>query len=124
MPPSLSAKLQLKPGQRLALLNLPKEGAIDLDGVPIAAERASTDGLLVFVTSLAEVKKQGFAAAHSMPPGGLFWIAYPKGTSRTKRDVNRDVLREAMLPTGWHAVRLIALDATWSAMRFRTAYVS
>ncbi len=50
---------------------------------------------------------------------GLVWIAYPKGTSKVKADVNRDSLWEAVKATGWRPVRLIALDEVWSVMRFR-----
>jgi hypothetical protein len=48
-------------------------------------------------------------------------IAYPKGTSGVKTDLNRDRLAKAVAPTGWRAVRLVALDEIWSAMRFRPA---
>jgi hypothetical protein len=39
--------------------------------------------------------------------------------SRLKTDVNRDGLWEPLKPTGWRPVRQIALDAVWSAIRFR-----
>ena len=38
-----------------------------------------------------------------------------------KTDVNRDKLSATLAPMGWESVRLIALDETWSAMRFRPA---
>jgi hypothetical protein len=49
----------------------------------------------------------------------LLWVAYPKGSSGVKTDVNRDRLWQALEPTGWRPVRQVALDETWSAMRFR-----
>ena len=57
----------------------------------------------------------------SVRPGGPLWIAYPKGTSGVKTDVNRDRLWEALRPTGWRPIRQVALDEVWSAMRFRPA---
>ena len=121
MPASLANKLQLRQGQRLAVLHLPVEGAVDLDRLPLVRSRGKADALMVFVSTLAEVKRYARAAAKSMPGDGLFWVAYPKGTSGMKSDVNRDRLREALDSTGWRPVRLIAIDATWSAMRFRPA---
>jgi hypothetical protein len=47
------------------------------------------------------------------------WIAYPKGASKIKTDVNRDSLWQTLEPLGWAGVRLMALDETWSVMRFK-----
>ena len=45
------------------------------------------------------------------------WIAYPKGG---KSDINRDslwpIVRDA---TGMRPITQVALDVTWSALRFR-----
>ena len=49
----------------------------------------------------------------------MLWIAYAKGTSKVKTDVNRDRLWAAVQPIGWQPVRQIALDEVWSAMRFK-----
>lgn len=34
-------------------------------------------------------------------------------------DLNRDILWNLVEPAGWRPVRMVALDETWSAMRFR-----
>jgi len=52
---------------------------------------------------------------------GIFWIAYPKGGLTTKTDLNRDILRGEVLKLGLAGVSLVAIDDTWSAMRFRPA---
>jgi hypothetical protein len=49
----------------------------------------------------------------------LFWIAYRKGGAKAGTDLNRDRLWEALAPWHWTGVTLIALDAHWSAMRFK-----
>lgn len=54
-----------------------------------------------------------------LKPDSLLWIAYPKGSSQIKTDVNRDTLWKTIEPTGWRPVRQIVLDEVWSAMRFR-----
>jgi len=51
----------------------------------------------------------------------LLWIAYPKQSSGIKTDVNRDILWQLSLQTGLRPVTQIAIDETWSALRFRPA---
>ncbi len=53
---------------------------------------------------------------------GLFWIAYPKGSSkRYKCDFNRDRGWEILGKLGYEGVRQVAIDEDWSALRFRKA---
>ena len=75
--------------------------------------------LLLFVNTLEEARKLAPEAIRSAAENGLLWIAYPKGGSGMKTDVNRDRLWKALAGTGWRPVRQVALDDTWSAMRFR-----
>jgi hypothetical protein len=47
-------------------------------------------------------------------------FAYPKGTSKTlKSEVNRDSGWDVLRSAGFDTVRLVAIDADWSALRFR-----
>jgi hypothetical protein len=49
-----------------------------------------------------------------------FWIAYPKQSSkRYQADFNRDNGFAAMGEVGFEAVRQVAIDDDWSALRFR-----
>ena len=103
MASSLVQKLQVKPGQRMVVLNPPAgylaQLAAELTGVDVATEVAGpTEAVLLFVNSLAEVQQWITAGIQAVKPGGLFWIAYPKGTSGVKTDVNRDRLWEAVQP--------------------------
>lgn len=126
MAADLLGKLQIKPGQGLALLHLP-DGLIEslgpqLDPVTLTEGAPSaTDAVLLFVTRRADVVPRAEAAIALVRPGGLLWVAYPKGGSPVPTDLNRDTLWEAMRPTGWRPVRQVAIDATWSGLRFRPA---
>jgi hypothetical protein len=126
MAATLTAKLQLKPGQSLAVLN-PPEGylatlAEALADLQLSAEaEQGREAALVFVTALEHAAERSMAGAALLRPRGLLWVAYPKGGAKVATDVNRDRLWEAMMPTGWRPVRQVALDATWSALRFRPA---
>ncbi|HEY4788725.1 MAG TPA: hypothetical protein VIH57_21890 [Bacteroidales bacterium] len=49
----------------------------------------------------------------------VLWIAYPKGSSKIKTDINRDTLRVTAEKYGITTVTAISVDNTWSALRFR-----
>jgi hypothetical protein len=49
----------------------------------------------------------------------VFWLAYPKGSSGVKTDINRDIIWDLLKPQGYRPVSMISLDKTWSAMRVR-----
>jgi hypothetical protein len=126
MATALAQKLQMKTGQRLRVLNAPQGYpdllAKELPEITVATTRSgSTDAVLLFVNSLAEVERLAPTAIAAIKSTGLLWMAYPKGTSMVKTDVNRDRLWAAIKPLGWLAIRQVALDDTWSAMRFRPA---
>lgn len=117
---TLAQKLQLKSGQNLMLVNPPASYADFLTSEGVIISRTS-DALLIFVNSLAEVKQIVPKEQQSVPSDALVWVAYPKGSSGIKTDVNRDKLWAALKDTSWRPVRQIALDNVWSALRFRPA---
>ncbi len=131
MATTLAEKLQLKPAMKLLTLNAPAgynarltqalKGIelITRTGSEAQAVLAGEQAVLLFVTNLAEAEKLSPEAIRSVKEDGLVWIAYPKGGSGVKTDVNRDKLWPVAEKLGWRPVRLVALDETWSAMRFR-----
>ncbi len=122
----LAEKLQLKAAQKLAVLNVPHGQLEKLKaGMPeitlAGATKSKSDAVLAFVNNLAEADKFVPLAIAAVKPDGLLWIAYPKGGSKIRTDINRDRLWDATSKTGWRPVRLVAMDEIWSAMRFRPA---
>ena len=55
---------------------------------------------------------------HDLAKPAVLWIAYPKA-GKLDTDLNRDVLWKLLDGNGIRPVRQIAIDDTWSAMRFR-----
>ena len=111
-------KLQIKPGQTVAVLRLPRD--IDLrlpDGVTVTTDAATADGVLAFVASAAELGRAR-PAIDAARADRLAWIAYPKG-GPLATDLNRDRLADLVRAEGAQPVRQISLDDTWSALRFR-----
>jgi hypothetical protein len=123
MPTSLAQKLQIKSG-KLIVLNAPKgypeQLTQELKDLTVSTRAAGqAEAVLLFVHSLAEVDKLALKAIKAVKPGGMLWIAYAKGSSKVKTDVNRNKLWEAVAPIGWQPIRQIALDEVWSALRFK-----
>jgi hypothetical protein len=66
-----------------------------------------------------ELEKQLPSLKNHLTPDGFLWITYPKGTSKIKTDINRDSIWAYAKTLDLKAVHQIAVDDTWSAMRFR-----
>jgi hypothetical protein len=73
-----------------------------------------------FLMSLADVEAYARLAAEHVAGDGLIWACYPKGSSkRHKCGFNRDSGWAAFGDLGFEPVRQVAIDADWSALRFR-----
>ena len=74
---------------------------------------------LVFVSDKDELLHFLSTGLKQIVPDSVFWIAYPKGTSKLKSNINRDSIRMAAEEFGITTVSAISIDDTWSALRFR-----
>lgn len=124
---SLSKKLLMKPDMQIGVLNAP-ENYLDLlgelpPGVTLVTEpeAGSLDLILVFARSLAELEAVAPQGASQVKYDGLFWIAYPKKTSKIKTDIDRDTGWAKMSTLGYAGVALVSMNDVWSAMRYRPA---
>jgi len=123
---SIPQKLLIKPGMRVLVLNAPDDAARLLSPLPEGAEVVSRpaggadfDAVLAFVWSKDEMATLAASIVGGVKPGGLLWVAYPKKSGAIKTDISRDDGWQPMWSLGWDTVALVALDETWSAMRFR-----
>jgi hypothetical protein len=121
-------KLQFKGQSPVLLLAAPPEAADLRAAFGVAAAEKPARGVrypfvLGFARSLADLDAIAKTVRAALADGALFWIAYPKGTSKRypKADVNRDTQHARMEARGFVGVSLVAIDGDWSAMRFKTA---
>lgn len=120
-------KLNLKSQDPIYVLNSPdsfKKEIEEIDGEP--AVKTSLSGaktisfFLGFVTKQKEVDELTKKVAPLMEGDGIFWFAYPKGTSKKyKCEFNRDNGWAELGKQGFEGVRMVAIDEDWSALRFR-----
>ena len=110
-------KLQIKPGQSVAVVNLPP--GLVLPGVVATATADDADAVVAFVTRRDDLSSAGQAVAAARADR-LAWISYPKG-GQLGTDLNRERLVAALAAQGVQPVRQVSIDGTWSALRFRSA---
>ncbi len=122
------AKLNYKGHAPVLALNAPDSfrprladlGSVRVDRRPAAG--AVYPFALVFVTACADVAALAPPVAAAMGSDAVLWFAYPKKTSRIyTSDLSRDVGWQPLGDLGFEAVRQVAIDDDWSALRFRPA---
>ena len=119
-------KLNLKQQPAIVVLNAPASFEPEVTALADIAIQRSLAGsepvefLLAFVTRQQEVDAIAVQLAAHAPDDAIIWFAYPKGTSkRYKCEFNRDTGWAALGAAGFEPVRQVAIDADWSALRFR-----
>jgi hypothetical protein len=113
-----ASKLLIKPGtavwvsdaERASLLGPIPDGAT-LVGTPEAAGVA-----VVVADDGATIRAALDAHLSALASRPVFWVAYPKGN---RADINRDSLWRMIAPLGLQPITQVAIDETWSALRFR-----
>jgi hypothetical protein len=80
-------------------------------------DAALFDVIIAFVTWRAELEDQLDRLRSKMAPACGLWIAWPKKASKVPTDLNDNVIREVVLPTGLVDNKVCAIDQTWSALR-------
>jgi hypothetical protein len=123
---ALAKKLQIKPHSRWLLYNAPVSYLDSLlplpDGVELLFNTPGDfDGVQLFVTNstglLAELK----IIAPLLKPDSIFWIIYPKKTSKITTDLEMMGSWGEPAVYGLRPVASAAVNETWTALRFRPA---
>jgi hypothetical protein len=119
----LPKKLGIAAGSRLMLVSPPPHFDQTLGEMPedvVIAHRlgAPADVIVVFVTSLSELRTRFGSLVPLLAPKGGLWVAWPKKASGVPTDVHEDAIREVGLPTGLVDNKVCAIDDTWSGLRF------
>lgn len=116
-------KLRFKTEHKNTLVNAPENMVEEFTkgGLSPTVDSEGYEFTLLFVTNKEEMNKWFPKVIKRIVPDSVFWLAYPKGRSKIKTDINRDKLWELMKPLGYRSVSMVSIDETWSAMRVRLA---
>lgn len=117
----LPQKLGLKAGMRFLALNAPADLDTLLAGAPDLqrlARLASFDCALAFATTGRALVALFAKLAPRLVDAGMIWAAWPKKASGVATDLSEDVVRRVGLDAGLVDVKVCAIDATWSGLKF------
>jgi len=118
---TVGEKLQLRAGQRVAFIGAPPGVEIELPaGAGHVGSPNAADAVILFVRTSDELAERAEPALAAAREDRLAWIAYPKA-GQLETDLNRDRLAVIVSAHGVRPVRQVAIDAVWSALRFRPA---
>ncbi len=111
---ALKKKLLLKTDTSVLVINPPT-------GFEITSkfQQKPVDVVITFVKSKADILKLSDKAIKSAKEDGVLWFAYPKISSGIKTDINRDNGWCVLQKRKFEPVTQIAIDETWSALRFK-----
>jgi len=118
----LPQKLGIKEGKTVGILNMPNYYDFDLGELPPDVEVHRTElpaDIFIVFADRADEAERGFQRAITyLPADGAIWVLWPKKSSGVETDLTEQTLRDLFLPTGMVDNKVIAVDDTWSGLRF------
>jgi len=120
----LVKKLMIKPGDRILLINAPRDYELGLD-LPENAEillrlrkGEKANVVQLFVKNKEELCALVVRALAVLKENGLLWVCYPHSTAKFKSDLTTKDLCQEMEDHLQVKVDLIEVNSTWAAARF------
>jgi hypothetical protein len=118
----LPQKLGIKAGLTVGILNMPNYYELDLGQLPPGVEVHRTElpaDIFIIFADRSDEAERGFQRAITyLPPDGAIWVLWPKKSSGVKTDLTEQTLRDLFLPSGMVDNKVVAVDDTWSGLRF------
>ena len=115
---SLIDKLGWKPGTASQVWRVPV--ALEEALAPLLSAPADPPAFrIAFAHNRAELAEAARKVAAAYTAGGHLWLCYPKKSGSIPTDLTRDLGWEPIVALGLLPVTQVALDADWSALRFR-----
>ena len=118
----LTAKLGIKAGTRALLAGAPRGWVLpDPPELATVHTRAATglyDVVVLFCPDHATLVRRFVPLGGRITPAGALWVAWPKRASGVTTDLTDNAVREYGLDHGLVDVKVAAVDATWSGLKF------
>ncbi len=121
-------KLGIKAGQQIAILNAPPDYGTTLGPLPAqvncANELAEQLAFIHFFTTSRQELDAAFPRLKAaLAPNGMLWISWTKRTAKNpvakiSSDLDENGVREIGLAHGLVDVKVAAIDAIWSGLKF------
>ncbi len=118
----LPRKLGIAAGTRTLLDGAPDGFALDPlpDGVTVHRRLGAEpyDVIVVFCPDLETLLRRWPALHPRTTTPGALWVAWPKRAAKIPTDLDENVVRDYGLDHGRVDVKVCAIDATWSGLKF------
>jgi len=112
-------KLGIKVDCRLCLIAPPDHAHTLLGGAPNWVDVVGGAEIVwLFARDLIDIAKLVPEAFARLGTGDRLWVSWPKKSSMLFVDLTEDDLRHLILPTGRVDVKVCAVDADWSVLKF------
>jgi hypothetical protein len=120
---SLVAKLGIKEGQRIRIINAPTKYDLALGRLPKNVVEASNsdadlDFVQLFTSSEEELKREFPKLMRALKKDGIIWISYPRTSSKIESDLTGYMVREVGTGHGMAEVKISSLDEDWAGIKF------
>jgi hypothetical protein len=104
----------------MALVNAPEGWRLEAEPTEafLVSGLAVADVVIAFARTAAEIVPLVRAQAERIRPAGALWIAWPRKAVGHRSNLNDNVLRDLVLPTGLVDVKVAAIDHDWSGLKF------
>jgi hypothetical protein len=118
----LPRKLGIRDRSRVLLVSPPS--SLGLDPLPLGAVvhrragREPYDVIVAFCPDARTLHARFAALAGSLTVAGALWACWPKKASGVPTDLTENLVREHGLQAGLVDVKVAAVDATWSGLKF------
>jgi hypothetical protein len=119
----LLKKLGIKDGYRIYTKNEPEQYFLWLAPLPqkvVVTTRLSSnlDFIHLFVKERSVLQSEFTKCKKALSKEGMFWVSWPKKTSKVLTDLDENIIRELGLKMGLVDVKVCAVDEVWSALKF------
>jgi hypothetical protein len=119
----LTQKLGIKPGFRIFVAGAPAAYETIVGKLPDGTSLVkrlgkALDMVHLFATERASLADSLPALRNAIEPGGTIWVSWPKRASGVPTDLSDNIVRGTALPLGLVDIKVCAVDATWSGLKF------
>ena len=119
----LTQKLGIKPGFCIFVSGAPASYPDIVGALPEGATLAARLNVPLDMVHLFATRSDGLAKAlarfrAAIAPHGMVWVSWPKKASGVATDLSDVVVRDVALPLGLVDVKVCAINATWSGLKF------
>ena len=101
------------PGNYLGILGQLPEGVVLAEN-----PNGPYDFVYFFTREKAELEREFPLLKNKVSPRGALWVSWPKASSKLDTDLNENLVRETGLANGMVDVKVVAINAVWSALKF------